>query len=236
MEALDALGINLGLLIIYIVNVLVVLIVLRVAAFGPISEMLEKRRERIAEGLNNARKAEEALASAEADRQKEVEAGREEGQRIISEARSRAEEVAAQIKAAAEEDARRAREAGEADAAGARERALADMRDQIVALSMAAAQHLLGEELDEAKQRELVKGFFTSVPAEAKALSGELDVITAVPLTDAEKSTFQAELNGDPINFVVEPSILGGVIIRAEGEQVDASFASKLAGMRAALA
>lgn len=235
MDALGKLGINLGLLLANTLNLIVLIVVLRVVAYKPILNMLQKRRERIAEGINNARRAEEALASAETDKQAVLDEARGEAQRITSEARNRAEESAAQIKAEAREEASRIVAQARTDAAAEKEVALADMRDQLIALSIAAANHLVGTGLSEAQQRDAVEAFFTALPPEAKTLAGALEVITAIPLTDAEKKRITGELGADEVTFVTDPSIRGGVIVRGEGEQVDASYASQLQELQAQL-
>lgn len=235
MDALDKIGINLGLLIANVINLTLLIVLLRLVAYRPIVNMLRQRRERIAEGINNARKAEEALASAEADRQAVIEEARAEAQRILSEARSRADEAAGQVKADAREEASRIVSQARQDATAEKEMALAGMRDQIVSLSIAAANHLIGVGLDESRQRRVVEDFFTAIPDEAKRLGGELEVITAVPLTGDEQAKFRRALNSDDITFAVDPAILGGVIVRAPGEQVDASFAHQLDGLRMSL-
>ncbi len=236
MEALGQLGINLGYLITQIVNLVLMIVLLRMIAYEPIVEMLRSRRERIAEGVNDARKAEEALASAESDKQAMLEEARVEAQRIASEARGRAEEAANQIKAEAREEAQNILADARRDAESEKELLLADMRDQIVSLSIAAANHLIATELSESRQRDVVDEFFTAIPDEAKELVGSLEVVTAVPLTDKEQARFKDVLGSDDMTFTTNPGILGGVIVRAEGEQVDASFASQLSEMRVALA
>ncbi len=235
MAQLAPLGINLGLLFAQIIAFLILVLVLWAALYRPMSNMLRQRSERIAEGLNNARRAEEALASAETDKQKILDEARVEAQRIAADARTRAEEGAAKVKSDAQAEAKRILEAARSDAETEKERVMADMRDQIVALSLAAANHLIGQNLDEKKQIQYVQQFFTSLPPEAKKLSGDVTVITAVPLKAEEQKKFQKELGAKQIIYRVDPSILGGVIVRAGGEQVDGSFANQLAALRSSL-
>lgn len=235
MGALGALGINLGLLAANLLNVLLMILLLTVVAYRPIVKMLRTRRERIAEGLNNARRAEEALASAEADKQAILDQARAEAQRIAAEARARAEEAANQIKAEARAEANRILQEAREDAAAERAQLLAEMREQIVDLSIAAANRLIGASLDEKRQRAIITEFFTAVPEEAKTLSGALTVITAIPLTEAEQKKFKTALGTETITFEVDPAILGGVIVRGGGREVNASFANQLAELRAAL-
>jgi F-type H+-transporting ATPase subunit b len=235
LERLAPIGINLGYLATQIINFLLLLLILRFVLYKPLLNMLEKRRERIAEGMNNARRAEEALASAEADKQALIDEARVEAQRITAEARQRAEEAAKRIETEAREEAARIHQEADIEAAQEKEAALAEMRDQIVSLSMAAANHLVSTGLDAKRQKELVTEFFTAVPPEAKALDGAMTVVTAVPLTATEQKNFQKKLGADDVTFTVDPRILGGVVVRAGGQQVDASYRSQLAGMRASL-
>jgi F0F1-type ATP synthase delta subunit len=74
------------------------------------------------------------------------------------------------------------------------------------------------------------------MPAEAKTLTGALEVVTAVPLTEAEQMKYTTALDAESVKFSVDPAILGGVIVRTDtGRQVDASYAKQLAQLRASL-
>jgi F-type H+-transporting ATPase subunit b len=57
------------------------------------------------------------------------------------------------VQARAEEEAAKARESALAEAALERDRVLSDLRGQIAGLAIAAAQRLIGEALDERRQR-----------------------------------------------------------------------------------
>ncbi len=63
------------------------------------------------------------------------------------------------------------------------------------------------------------------------------EVTSAVPLTDAEREALDTRLHGRygdelPIRYRVEPSILGGLIVRVGDRYLDGSVASRLARMR----
>jgi F-type H+-transporting ATPase subunit delta len=65
----------------------------------------------------------------------------------------------------------------------------------------------------------------------------EAEVWSAVELLPAERQTLEAALHrryGDaiPIRYHVEPSILGGVIVRVGDRYVDGSLATKLGQLR----
>lgn len=231
-EALDSLGINVGLLIAYVINLILMLVLLRLFAYKPILNMLEQRRERIAEGINNARRAEEALASAHSDREGILDEARAEAQRLTAEARTRAQEAANQIEQDARDEARRIVDEARREAQAEKELALADMRSQIVSLSIAAANHLVRSTVDEGRQQQMVDEFFTALPPEAKGLTAPLEIVTAVPLNEAEQAQVRQTLGTEDVTFVTDTAILGGVIVRGENEQIDASYRTQLADMR----
>jgi F-type H+-transporting ATPase subunit b len=235
-NTLGALGINVGLLISQIINLLLMVVVLYAVAYKPILSMLEKRRERIAESVEKSREAENRLEKAEQDSRKIRDDARAEAKAMTDEAVLQADRYREEAKHSAEANAELILKEAQEDIEAQQKASQASMRDQVVSLSMAAANHLIDSGLDARKQKALVKEFFTAIPAEAKNLSGALEVITAVPLTEAEQMKYSTALSGDSVAFLVDPSILGGVIIRTEsGQQVDASFSRQLAQMRASM-
>jgi F-type H+-transporting ATPase subunit b len=69
---MEKLGINLGYLIFQILNFTIVCILLYAWAYKPILNMLDKRKTKIAQGLEDARIASEARANAEQEAAKIV--------------------------------------------------------------------------------------------------------------------------------------------------------------------
>ena len=103
------------------------------------------------------------------------------------------------------------------------------MRGQVSAIAIAVAQRLIRESLDEQRQHALIEDFFSKVPADARAMTGgEIDVISAMPLTDREQERVQQETGAEAIEFKVDPSILGGLIIRSQDRVVDGSIRNNL--------
>lgn len=241
---MEALGINLGYLLVQVFNFAILFVVLRAWVFNPIVNMLEQRREKIAQGLEDARVAEEARAKAEEAADKILAEAQQEANQRVRQATERAEETAREIRTAAETEAGQIRERAGQEAQHAKEEALGELRGQIAALAMAAAQKLIGDALDEKRQRSLIDDFFSGVKSgkvvvlEGEKVSGaSADVTSAVPLTDKEqeqvKEDVLAKLGGSAtVSFKVDPSILGGLIIRVGDKILDGSVAGKLENMR----
>ena len=99
------LGINLPLLIGQIVNFTILLIVLRLVAYGPLMKMLDERRERIRESLSAAE--EMRTKAAESDRQvhDQIEAARREGQALVAQAQEVSSRIQAEARTQAQSDA-----------------------------------------------------------------------------------------------------------------------------------
>ena len=87
---MDKLGVNLGFLIFQILNFAIVAILLYAWAYKPIVKMLEERKNKIAQGHEDARVAAEARENAEAEANKILSEAQAEANKIVQDATSRA--------------------------------------------------------------------------------------------------------------------------------------------------
>jgi len=242
---LEKLGLNLGFLLGQIIAFGIVFITLRAWVYVPLVALLEKRRQAIAQGVEDARIAAEARANAEKEAERIVADAQTKAAQVMREASERAEGVALEIKAAAEKEAGKAREQALAEVQEERTRMLGELRNQVIVLAMAAAQKLVSETLDEKRQRALLEEFFSGVRGgkvvvlEGQTLTGQTaEVTSALPLTEAEQEAVRKDLNlggTAEVAFRVDPSILGGVVVRVGDRVVDGSVAGKLQALRQSL-
>jgi F-type H+-transporting ATPase subunit b len=157
---------------------------------------------------------------------------RAEAAKIRQEAAAQAEEQAKSILAQAGEEAKTVVANASAEAEAERNRILSDLRGQVAAIAIAAANKLVGESLSEERQRALIADFFAKVPTGVSGLSGEMaDVTSALPLTDAEQANVKSALKVANVNFKVDPRILGGLIVRVGDQVVDASVANRMGAL-----
>lgn len=232
---MEALGINLGFLIAQIVNFGVIFLLLAVFAWRPLMRVLDERAARVAKQIEDADVAAKARANAEQEAQKILQDAHSEAARIAQEARSHGDEAGKTVVAEAEQEAAEIRQRAVEEAEEQRNRMLSNMRGQVASLAMAAAQHLIGEAMDAQKQQALVAEFFASAPENVKNLSGTIEVVSALPLTDAEQEKIRQQTGAEKANFRVDPEILGGLIIRAGDRVIDGSVRSGLRAMSARL-
>ena len=223
-----ALGINAGLLLSHTVNFVLVSVLLYFLMLGPMKNMIDARRTKIEKGLEDAAIAAQARRDAETEAQKYLVEQRSEAQKSAEESRQRAEESAATIRDEAKKEAETIRADARTDAESARDVELAGLRDQVVSIALALANRVIGDNLDAQKQKALVSDFFAKVPDEAKALSGEITVVSAMPLDDDEKSQVEKSIQGDSYNYTVDPNILGGLVIRSGEIVIDGCVRSSL--------
>jgi len=238
---MEALGINLGLLIIQIFAFTIVILTLNAWVYKPMLDMMETRKQKIAQGLEDARVAADARANAEKEAAKIVADAQAEASKVVREATERAEFAGKDVKTAAEAEAAEAREKALAETQLERNRILGDLRGQVASLAIAAANKLVGEALDEKTQRALVDEFFSGVKSgkvvvvEGDFKGDSAEVTSALPLTNDEQEAVKKNFDAKDISFKVDPSILGGLVVKIGDKVIDGSVAGKLEGLRQTL-
>lgn len=243
---MEALGINLGLLIVQIIAFIIVFLTLQAWVYKPLLNMLETRKQKIGQGLEDARVAAEARADAEKEAARILAEAHAEASKVVRDATERALSAAREAKASAESDASLARDAIIAEAQQERNRILGDLRGEVAALAMAATHRLVGETLDEKRQRALLDEFFTGTKAgkivvlDDVSLKGEsAEVTSALPLSPDEqtriKTTLFSKVSAQAVSFRVDPAILGGLVIRVGDRILDGSVAAQLEELRQSL-
>ncbi|MGD8864896.1 MAG: F0F1 ATP synthase subunit B, partial [Anaerolineales bacterium] len=193
---MEGLGINLGYLVVQVFNFLIILVILIAWMYRPLINMLEERRERIAKGLEDARVASEARENAEQEADQIIAKAQQEASKLVRESTERGEEVRREIKENAEQEAAEIRATAHDQAQEVKEQALSDLRGQVASLAISAAQKVIGEALDEKRQRALIEQFFSGVKEgkvvlidEESLSGGSAEVTSALPLTDEEQQT-----------------------------------------------
>jgi F-type H+-transporting ATPase subunit b len=221
-------------------------VVLRAWVFTPLLNQLEKRKLAIARGLEDARVAADARANAEKDANRILADAQTKAAEVVREATERAQKVEHEVRAQSESEMVRAREIALADLENERNQMLSELRGQIVTLAISAARRLVQDNLDEQHQRTLVNEFFSGVRngtvtvLDGAAMQGgaqSVEVTSALPLTESEQAVIRQEFvqklgGAATVTFRVDPSILGGLIVRVGDQVIDGSVAGRLEDLR----
>ena len=232
-NAFGNLGINTALIIAQIVNFVFLIAFLNQLVIKPVLASLDSRRKRVDESLENARKADERLANVEKDYQAKLAEAAIDAQKQRGETLAATQTEAQRIRNEAAIEVDRVKSQARVDATAERNQLLADSRNQIVALVMAATNKLVGESLDASRQKALINDFFAKVPAGVGSASGaKVTVTSAVPLNADEQAKVQADLGATEIEYVVDPGILGGLVVRVGDKIIDGSVSSKVTSLR----
>ncbi|MDD6421386.1 MAG: F0F1 ATP synthase subunit B [Lactobacillus delbrueckii] len=143
----------------YLIVFSILLLVVKHYAWGPVKDMMEKRRQKVIDDLDQAasdRKKAETLAN---EREAALKNSRQEATQILSDAKSNAQKTGKQIVSEANDEASAIREKAKADAAQAKTDALNEARDEVADLSVTIAEKVIAKNLSAADQKDLVDQF-----------------------------------------------------------------------------
>lgn len=157
-DVIKALGLN-STLVAQIFHFIVLLIFLRIVVYKPIVNVLEQRQQSIHDSV---KAAEEERIQAEALRQSylaDMQKAKEEAQAIIQQAAKAGEAQAQQILEAARTEANRIKESALQEIGREKEKAVAELRDQVVTLSILVADKIIGKQITQDLQHNLVQEF-----------------------------------------------------------------------------
>lgn len=155
-EIFTKLGLDYKLIIAQAVNFVLLLIILQRLAYKPVLKILNDRTERIDKSLKQAKKIEEELKNTEELKLVELKKAKEEAQKMIKEAREasekRAQESLENTKAKTQEIVEKAKQEIRAE----KEKSIQEAKKQIADVSIRIAKKIIGENIDEQKQKDLV--------------------------------------------------------------------------------
>lgn len=162
--AANLLAPNAGLIVWMALTFLVLLIVLRRFAWGPITTALAERETRITESMEQAEKALAQAKQLQADNsvaRKEAEA---ESQRLIREAREAAEALRKEEIEKTRLQIQHLQEQASLEIEREKDSALDSLRQEVANLAIGAAEKILTENLDAGRQKKIVDDFLNTLP------------------------------------------------------------------------
>ncbi len=145
-----------GLFMWTIVTFLIVLMILKWKAWGPLINALDKREEDIREALASAEKARQDAEKASSEYEDMMRKAQAEAQQIVSEGKAAGERVKNDIQSAANDKADEIIEKAKAQIDAERRKAIQEIKSSVVDLSMDAAAKVIERNLDSDDNRKLV--------------------------------------------------------------------------------
>jgi F-type H+-transporting ATPase subunit b len=161
--------IDLKILVTQVIGFLIVLWVLKRYAWKPVLALLEERRARIANDVASAEKLRQEAERIKAEYEQQLKGIEVQARQRIQSAVAEGQKVAEEIRDNAHREARVITEKAKADLELEYKKARAQLREEIVGMSLGAAERLLQERMDAPEHRKLVDRFLDELQAREKA-------------------------------------------------------------------
>ncbi|ABO68647.1 ATPase subunit b [Geobacillus thermodenitrificans NG80-2] len=156
-------AVNSGDIIFQLVAFILLMLLLRKFAWGPLMGVMKQREEHIANEIDQAEKRRQEAEKLLEEQRELLKQSRQEAQTILENARKLAEEQKEQIVASARAEAERVKEAAKQEIEREKEQAMAALREQVASLSVLIASKVIERELTEQDQRKLIEAYIKDI-------------------------------------------------------------------------
>jgi F-type H+-transporting ATPase subunit b len=155
-----------GTLIAQIVNFLILVGILTKFAYKPLMKALEDRQQKIADNIDSAERERQEAQQLKLGYQQQLADARTQAQAIVEKAEKLAEEAKEEILKEARVESARILKAVQEEVARERALALAQLKGEVVTLSMAAATKIIEKNIDTETNANLVSSFIEKLDAQ----------------------------------------------------------------------
>ena len=153
---MEALGINVAGLLTQLVSFSLLVALLWVLLYKPVTRALDDRSRRIRESLETADRVRQEAAESQAAMEQQNAEAREEGQRLIAQAREVADRFREEEIGKARQDIEAERARAEANIQRERDAAIEDLRREFAGLAISAAERVIERSLNEDDHKALI--------------------------------------------------------------------------------
>jgi F-type H+-transporting ATPase subunit b len=142
---------------------LILFFILRRFAFGPIAAAVEAREKALEAAIDAAKADRDAAAKLLAEHQAQIEAARGEAQKLIADGRAVAERMRGDLLEQTRREQQEMLERARREIESEKDRAIAQLRREAVDLALAGASKVIEQNLESAKNRQLVESYLSSI-------------------------------------------------------------------------
>lgn len=153
----------LGNMLFIIISFLVLMVILKKVAYGPLTKVLDERAAKISSDIDSAEKARQEAEKLAAQRQSELADTRQQAAKVIADAKASAQKQSEALLAAASERATLINQQAQTDAEKLKEDAISNAKDDVAALSVAIASKLMQKELSLDDQQALIDAYISDL-------------------------------------------------------------------------
>lgn len=159
----ELLGVNPWTALFTLANTVALFLVLKKFLFKPVMKMIENRQQEIDGMYKDAGEAREQAQAMQAEYQQKLSAAQETSERLVKEAVARGQSREEEIIRQANQEASAILDKATADIALEKKKAINDAKDEISGIAMAIAGKVVGRELNEADQADLIDHFINEL-------------------------------------------------------------------------
>jgi len=132
-------------------------------AFGPLFEVMEKRRELVLEQMNTAENSRKAAEQQMEEQKAALQQARKEAYEIIEQSRTTSSKQADEIVQTAKTEASRLKDDALKDIESEKNKAIAALRTEVGSISVKIASKIIEKQVDEKSQEQLVGQYLKEV-------------------------------------------------------------------------
>ena len=152
-------GVQWGDFLFYLIMFIIMLLIVKHFAWGPVTKMMDKRATKISNDIDSAEKARKEAEDLAAKRQTALENSRAEAAGIIDRAKQNGEQQKASIVNAANEEVKTMKANAKKDIRQEKQDALSSVKNDVAELSIEIASKIIQKELTPESQKELVDSY-----------------------------------------------------------------------------
>lgn len=156
-------GVNFWTALFTLLNFLALFFVMKKFLVGPVLKIIQDRQQEIDSLYADAGSARQSAQALEAEYQQKLNAAAQTGERIVKEAVARGQAREEEIIRSANQEADALRSKASADIALEKKKAINDAKDEISGMAVAIAEKVVGRELRETDQAQLVEDFINEL-------------------------------------------------------------------------
>lgn len=150
-----------------VVNFILLFILLKIFLFKPVNKIMDERTRTIQDDLDAAKKSKEEAEALKKEYEDNISDAKQKAQEIIMKAHEDAESEKSAILKKSQEEADQLISDANKTIENERKRVLAQAQTQIADLAIEAASKIIGENLDDEKNRRLVDKFLSDEEVES---------------------------------------------------------------------
>lgn len=152
-------GLNTGDIIFQLVSFVILMLLLKKFAFGPLMGIMKDREEHVASEIESAEKNRAEAAALLEEQRAMLKDARQQSLALIEDAKKHGEEQREEIIAVARQEAERVKQSAKIEIEQQKEQAITALREQVASLSVMIASKVIEKELNEADQQKLINEY-----------------------------------------------------------------------------